>query len=145
MWSPEQLMSTCEIAKGENEGVLIENEFVSSSQTSYCTLQWPAVEEMKQSLTIDIVSCGLFILTFNIKWVEVENITSELLHTNRVVLICKMTSSLKSFKVKRSNSTRERPMVLQTTRSWSNVEWKYKSFTDLIYLFYMTIIMSKIC
>ena len=39
MWSPEQLMSTCEVAKGENEGVLIENEFVSSSQTSYCTLQ----------------------------------------------------------------------------------------------------------
>ena len=58
MWSPEQLMSTCEVAKGENEGVLIENEFVSSSQTSYCTLQWPTVEEMKQSLTIDIVSCG---------------------------------------------------------------------------------------
>ena len=39
MWSPEQLMSTCEVAKGENAGVLIENEFVSSSQTSYCTLQ----------------------------------------------------------------------------------------------------------
>ena len=38
-WSPEQLMSTCEVAKGENAGVLIENEFVSSSQTSYCTLQ----------------------------------------------------------------------------------------------------------
>ena len=39
MWSPAQLMSTCEVAKGENAGVLIENELVSSSQTSYCTLQ----------------------------------------------------------------------------------------------------------
>ena len=63
----------------------------------------------------------IFLSTFNMKWIEVWNITSELLHTNRVVLICKMTSSLKSFKVKRSNSTRERPVVLQTTRSWSNM------------------------
>ena len=122
-------MSTCEVAKGENEGVLIENEFVSSSQTSYCTLQWPAVEEMKQSLTIDIVGCVLFYLisTFNIKWIEVENITSELLHANRVVLICKMTYSLNSFKVKCSYSTWERPMVLQTTRSWSEIYKKYIS------------------
>ena len=64
---------------------------------------------------------GWLILISNMKWIEVENITSESLHTNRVVLICKMTSSLKSFKVKRSNSTRERPVVLQATWSWSNV------------------------
>ena len=57
MWSPEQLMSTCEVAKGENAGVLIENEFVSSSQTSYCTLQYPTVEVMKQILPINIVGC----------------------------------------------------------------------------------------
>ena len=68
MWSPEQLMSTCEVAKGENAGVLIENEFVSSSQTSYCTLQYPTVEVMKQILPINIVGCFFITISiFNLK------------------------------------------------------------------------------